>query len=119
MGVNPMRQRAALVPILDRDLRPRRLRRWRACGLWRFSCDNRPNAEGHEAREKYQFHRRSIICETRPANEKQIDTLLTARQAEAYLKYKTLQARAAICLPGSPRVDTNNKSVFTRHLLRT
>src|SRR6266498_4868029 len=82
MGVDPMRQRAALVPILDRDLRPRRLRRWRACGLWRFICDYRPNAEGQEAREKYQFHRRSIICETRPANEKQIDTLLTARQAE-------------------------------------
>src|SRR5438128_8846618 len=82
MGVNPMRQRAALVPVLNRDLCAPRLRRWRPCGLGRFSCNYRPNAEGHEAREKYQFHRRSIICETRPANEKQIDTLLTARQAE-------------------------------------
>src|SRR5437879_12363464 len=113
MGVKPMRQRAALVPSLDRDLRPRRLRRWRACGLWRFSCDNRPNVEGHEARAKYQFHRRSLICETRPAKEKQIDTLLTARPADADRTSKTLQSRPAIPIPGFLRRDTQTQNLPT------
>src|SRR5439155_22827198 len=77
-----MGKRAALVPVLDRHLRARRLRRWRACGFGRFSRDHCPHGESQEARETYQFHRRWIICETRPANEKEIDRVPTARQVE-------------------------------------
>src|SRR6266404_4257123 len=56
-----MGKRASLIPVLYRDLRARRLRRWRACGLRRFGRDHSPDAKGQQAREKYQFHRRWII----------------------------------------------------------